>query len=486
MNGDVIHAMTDTEQVTASEAVPETLLLNIGGDIHEVGWKTLQGKKGKILPNFEELKKFYRPDKNDFFFDRHPDLFASVLSYYRTGELHIPVNACAPAVKAELQFWGIDDSEMAECCWGNYSSYQKTEDMLAKFDSFLGKTHEKPKKTDSNWEQARSRIWNDLENPDASCFAKAYAAGSLMFVVLSIIVFVLASHPYFQVTPADNLWTTTLSFFVANNETLQIITDYWDRVNSTSLGRANKDYALLHPAMVLIDVICASFFTLDIFIRFIFSPSKARFFTYPLSIIDVLAIAPFYAELVINIVNPEDMFGETVFGFINILKIARVFRIFRLAKSYTGMKVILYSLKEGLAELTLTLIILVITMLICSTLMFYADNVNNEDSMFTSIPLTLWWSIVTLTTVGYGEFVPTSGLGYIIGAISAFFGVVCLAMTVPIVVNNFMLYYSHARTTPKKRDSNVDPKTVNGASEGYQNKAYEHDNQTQPTLTTQI
>ncbi|XP_013420580.1 potassium voltage-gated channel protein Shaw isoform X2 [Lingula anatina] len=450
LNGDPVHHLATARN---GERSTETLRLNVGGVIHEVRWDTLKGKHGSILPHLDELKKHYRAEKDDYFFDRHPGIFESVLNYYRTGGLHVPITACGPAVKAELEFWGISEFEMEDCCWTTYSSYQERKESLAKFDSFLGKSPYKSRYRGdrvTTWQSARRRVWTDLENPGSSLFAKIYASISLLLVLMSIMVFVLDSHPFFHVSPGDPAWAFTLSFFGVGAESFHDITAHFEKsVNESGAESAKEHYEILHPALLLVDFTCASFFTFDLIMRFIFSPNKLHFFVYPLTIIDLLAIVPFYAELAIINSNPEAIFGKTVFDFINILKIARVFRIFRLTKSYTGMKVILYSLKESLAEITLTLIILLITMLICSTLMFYADNYNNEKSDFKNIPLTLWWSIVTLTTVGYGEFVPSSGLGYIVGAISAFFGVLCLALTVPIIVNNFMLYYSHSRTTLK-------------------------------------
>ena len=89
--------------------------------------------------------------------------------------------------------------------------------------------------------------------------------------------------------------------------------------------------------------------------------------------------------------------------------------------------------------------------LIFASIMFYAEN-----ETFTNIPIAFWWALVTMTTVGYGDKVPRTEGGYLIGSLCVLCGVLTVAFTVPIVVNNFTLYYSHAqsrvRLPPPKRE----------------------------------
>ena len=69
----------------------------------------------------------------------------------------------------------------------------------------------------------------------------------------------------------------------------------------------------------------------------------------------------------------------------------------------------------------------------------------NPTNDFSSIPLGLWWALVTMTTVGYGDMVPKTYLGMFVGAMCAMAGVLVVALPVPVIVSNFAMYYSHTQ-----------------------------------------
>lgn len=78
----------------------------------------------------------------------------------------------------------------------------------------------------------------------------------------------------------------------------------------------------------------------------------------------------------------------------------------------------------------------------------------NPHNDFNSIPLGLWWALVTMTTVGYGDMVPKTYVGMFVGALCALAGVLTIALPVPVIVSNFAMYYSHTQARaklPKRR-----------------------------------
>ena len=77
---------------------------------------------------------------------------------------------------------------------------------------------------------------------------------------------------------------------------------------------------------------------------------------------------------------------------------------------------------------------------------YYAERIQpNPHNDFNSIPLGLWWALVTMTTVGYGDMVPKTYLGMFVGALCALGGVLTVALPVPVIVSNFEMYYSHTQ-----------------------------------------
>ena len=96
-------------------------------------------------------------------------------------------------------------------------------------------------------------------------------------------------------------------------------------------------------------------------------------------------------------------------------------------------------------------IFLIIAMLVFATLIFYAERSHpfddsEKNDTFTTIPVGFWWAIITMTTVGYGDVYPHTPMGKVIGGLCALWGVLLVALTIPVISNNFTLFYLHART----------------------------------------
>ena len=109
---------------------------------------------------------------------------------------------------------------------------------------------------------------------------------------------------------------------------------------------------------------------------------------------------------------------------------------------------------------------------IFASLVYYAERIQaNPHNDFNSIPLGLWWALVTMTTVGYGDMAPKTyviislllqinewvimtnylsavKVGMFVGALCALAGVLTIALPVPVIVSNFAMYYSHTQASP--------------------------------------
>lgn len=204
-----------------------------------------------------------------------------------------------------------------------------------------------------------------------------------------------------------------------------------------------------HLSRVIFDIIefvCGSWFTLEVVMRIAFSPNKAKLVKSWFFWIDLLSVLPFYVRLL----SPE---GDNLADALQMIRLLRLFRFFRLLY---GLQVLLHTLKASSYELFLLLIILLIPVVMFSSIIFYVEKkLDRFETKFQSIPASFWWSLITMTTVGYGDMTPNSWAGKIIGGVCAIFGVLMVALPISVIGSNFNLYYAHAQARlklPRKKN----------------------------------
>ena len=114
------------------------MVINIGGIVHETYRSTIKSIPDTRLTwlarNSARNSPEYNPVKDEFFFDRHPLVFSHILNYYRTGKLHVPYDVCGPLFEEELQYWGIDDTQVESCCWLIYRQHRDAQETLKDFE----------------------------------------------------------------------------------------------------------------------------------------------------------------------------------------------------------------------------------------------------------------------------------------------------------------------------------------------------------------
>jgi len=153
---------------------------------------------------------------------------------------------------------------------------------------------------------------------------------------------------------------------------------------------------------------------------------RFRYLITPMAIIDLLAILPFYlAALGLDL---------------RVIRIFRLFRIFRFAKlvRYSSALRLLFSvLRNKSAEIGVTVLLMSVLLIVASSLVYYAEN-HAQPEKFSSIPASMWWGIATLTTVGYGDIAPVTGLGKFFAAIIAVLGIGMFALPAGILGSAFV------------------------------------------------
>ena len=191
----------------------------------------------------------------------------------------------------------------------------------------------------------------------------------------------------------------------------------------------------------LFEIVTVLIFTVEYLLRLWVAPikyeqSKRPKIKYIFSfygIVDLAAILPFYISL---------------FGFgvdLRVLRAARLLRILKISHYNTALQDLALAIYDERKSFVSAIYIFTVALLITSSLIFFAEN-SRQPEDFRSIPDAIWWSLITLTTVGYGDVSPITPIGKIIGAITALLGVCTVALLTGIVGNAFSAQLSRKRS----------------------------------------
>jgi voltage-gated potassium channel len=151
-------------------------------------------------------------------------------------------------------------------------------------------------------------------------------------------------------------------------------------------------------------------------------------------LIDLLAILPFYVHVIVGL----DL------RMLRILRLLRFLRLFRLTAYMKSAKMIRNVFVKRANDLKLSVVLILILIIIASSVMYFAEH-TAQPTVFSSIPATLWYAIVTLTTVGYGDMIPVTIVGKVMTGIIMLSGVAIFALPAGIITAGFLEEVQHLR-----------------------------------------
>ena len=211
-----------------------------------------------------------------------------------------------------------------------------------------------------------------------------------------------------------------------------------------TVGSYNERY---HVFFHLFDTVSVLVFTIEYLVRISACTAdpkyqgsikgRIRYMLTPLAIIDLLAILPFYLSFFVFDLR-----------MLRLLRLARIFRIAKLARYSNSIKIIGKVFHNKREELTLIFVSIFFLVIISSTVMFHVENAAQPEA-FKDIPSTMWWTIVTLTTVGYGDMFPVTSLGKFFAAIISLMGIATFALPTGIIGAGFV---EEIRLSREKRE----------------------------------
>ncbi len=223
-------------------------------------------------------------------------------------------------------------------------------------------------------------------------------------------------------------------------------------VIAVCLGTVESIYAQSQQLFYRFEVFSILFFTIEYILR-VWCCTISRKYRHPLwgriryifsflAIIDLLVILPFYLP-----------FPRSDLRFARLLRLFRFLRFLKLSRYLTALKMLGEVLNNRKEEFMSTLMTVSILLLFSGSLIYFAEH-EAQPEQFPHIPAAMWWAVVTLTTVGYGDVYPITFIGRFLGGIVAILGVGLVALPAGIVATSF------AEVLEQKKQQKMKPNKV--------------------------
>ncbi|WAR27506.1 KCNAG-like protein, partial [Mya arenaria] len=456
----------------------EQIHVNVGGQTYRIS-------RDKI-DNGPHSNLKYLVQNGCTVFDRPADMFSPILALYQTGELHIPVTSCPGAFLRELEFWDISPDILSQCCKNRIQSFLDEEETLRKFRKCQG----------DQYDNTPSRYSLDCI-PFLRGIRATYVAVSLFMVLLSIFTVAYSTHPTFQrnMTNCERLQYMHLTNMTGQEQLQDILeqdcdsenipealqsTNHWNvdednfievlvlaspsRISTTTgtpampNGSFQTDPIVGDPifieyvklpnmkvkiiTFVVLELITVSFFTVDIVLRLCSCPCLLRYFTSVINIADAAALIATYIHMLCLFFFERKQYEKSWLDLLQFMQMLRAFRLFRITNNTRAGRVLTYTVYANIRDLLIVFLFLIAGMCTFASVFYIAERTDNIDS----IPMAWYWAAITMTTVGYGDITPTTGIGRLVAVFCSISGVLLFALTVPIFANHFLSLYTHVGT----------------------------------------
>lgn len=379
----------------AEQECSERVIINISGLRFETQLKTLARFPATLLGDPRKRMRFFDPLRNEYFFDRNRPSFDSILYYYQSGgRLRRPVSVPVDIFLEEIRFYELEN------------------EVIEVFRDDEGLPKEEERTLPDN--EFQRQFWLLFEYPESSGPARIIAIVSVMVILISIIIFCLETLPEFREVPA---------------------------VPVTNISAPGKELTPFTDPFFMVETLCVVWFSLEFTMRFLSCPSKPAFFKNIMNLIDVVAIAPYFITLSMDLAEHQGSSQQAAsLAILRVIRLVRVFRIFKLSRHSKGLQILGQTLHASLRELGLLIFFLIIGVVLFSSSVYFAE-AEDPETKFISIPDAFWWAVVTMTTVGYGDMCPSTIGGKFVGSLCAIAGVLTIALPVPVIVSNFNYFY---------------------------------------------
>ena len=356
----------------------ERVVLNISGEVFETFEETLARFPQTLLGQKWNRDMYYCTQSRQHFFDCNRTCFGAILYFYQSnGSLKCPEGISVYIFEKECLYFQLPIDKI--------NKMKRDEGILFELPSDNIPPDKLP---------FQLKLWNYLDNPQSSCAAWVFALFSFIMIALSIITSCLETMPLYHTDSrllGDNRW-------------------------------------------IFIELVANIWFCTEFVLRLLTCPNKSEFLQGSMNWIDMMSVVPYFILLLLN----KNISG--LVGIFKTLKFMRVFRLFRLSKHSRRLEVIGIILKSSLKSFQLIMICLVVVVMFGASIIYAVESHQSETS-FKSIPISAWWSIQTVTSLGYGDMVPTSIFGRGLAVCYMVFGAITFTLPVLTLVAGFLHLY---------------------------------------------
>ena len=322
------------------------VVINVSGRRYET-WEATLSRHPESLLGSKEREYFLDEKTGEYVFDRDPSIFRHILNYYRTGRLHFSYYDCSKTFEEEFRFFGIPFDGFDSCCWNEVNDSYEAETLIA---TTMTNLRQRVCRTD--FDTIRATVWDTFENPQRTRASRSVYNIIVVAVALSLLI------------------TTVQTIRCPGGET------------------CGDEF---HDLFLYTDGACAFIFTVEYAVKFYAVPNRKVFVKSLESCIDILAILPFYFDLL-------EVYAPELKSF-SILRVFRVFRVFKLLKNSKRLKTLLIAFRNAAPELGVLCFIFAMGTIMFAACVYYLEK-NIPNTTFTHIPLAIWYAIITGTTLG--------------------------------------------------------------------------------------
>ncbi|CAF4973244.1 unnamed protein product, partial [Rotaria sp. Silwood1] len=392
----------------------DRIIINVSGDRYETHRTTLDLYPNTLLGNRKRRKFYYDKTHNEYFFDRNRSCFEAILYYYQShGRLRRPNYVPIDIFLEEISFFQLGQEAL--------NQIRKDENI------------KEVKKVRLPKNRFRRHLWATMEYPEYSIMAKIISILSLLMILLSTIALAIESLPQYVNTDQLVCYYSSVNGSNDTNETEEVINN-----NQTICN----DY--LRSPFFIIQTVCIAFFTVELILRIISTPSFVDFVKSIMNWIDVAAVVPYYVTLGIYLADRNHQINTTTadgLRLLRILRFTRVLKFYRVFRSVKSLRALGATIRESVPDFFIMINILTLLSVLFGAVAYFAENDANSQA-YDSIVKATYWGIITITGVGYGDITPITPVGRIVACLCGLCGATTIGMLVSILVDRYQRVFA--------------------------------------------